>query len=86
MGKGIQPCGNKAEEMLKLILQVDEQGFDLRAQVVKILPVGGRMAKKLESVAVQFLNLDREMIELLSKKIRDIEREMRYREIYPEDG
>ena len=44
------------------------------------------MAKKLESVAVQFLNLDREMIELLSKKIRDAEREMRYRKIYPEDG
>jgi len=72
------------KEMLELILQVDEESFDIEAQVVKILPVGGRMAKKLESVAVQFLNLDMNMKDLLSKKIRDIEREMRYREIYAE--
>ena len=74
----------KLKETLKLILQVNEQSLDVEAQVVRILPVSGRMARKLETVAVQFLNLDRKMKELLSKKIRDIEREMRYRELYPE--
>ena len=72
----------KPKKMLKLILQVGEESFDVKAQVVRIFPVSGRMAKKLESVAVQFLNLDREMIDLLSKKIRDIEREMCYKKIY----
>lgn len=74
----------KPEEILEIILQVDEENFDIEAQVVRILPVGGRMAKKLESVSVQFLNLDMNTKDLLSKKIRDIEREMRYREIYAE--
>ncbi len=74
----------KLKERLKLILQVNEQDFDVEAQVVGTLPVSGRMARKLETVAVQFLNLDRKMKGLLSKKIRDIEREMRYRETYPE--
>ena len=74
----------KHKEMLKLILQVGEESFDIEAQVVRVLPVSGRMAKKLESVAVQFLNLDMNIKDLLSKKIRDIEREMRYIEIYAE--
>ena len=74
----------KPKEILELVLQIDEESFDIEAQVVSILPVGGRMARKLESVAVQFLNLDMNMKDLLSKKIRDIEREMRYREIYAE--
>ncbi|MCK4728707.1 MAG: PilZ domain-containing protein, partial [Desulfobacterales bacterium] len=65
----------KHKEILKLILQVDEENFDIEAQVIRILPVSGRMARKLESVAVQFLNLDRNMKDLLSRKIRDIERE-----------
>jgi len=72
--------------ILKLILQVDEQSFDVEAQVVRIFPVSGRMARKLETVAVRFLNLDMNMKDLLSKKIRDIEREMRYREIYADHG
>jgi hypothetical protein len=72
----------KPKEILKLILQIDEQSFHIQAQVVKLWPVRGRMAKKLESVAVEFLNLDRNMKDLLSKKIRDIEREMRYRQLY----
>ena len=74
----------KLKEILKLILQVNEQKVDVEAQVLGIFPVSGRMAKRLETVAVQFLNLDRKMKELLSRKIRDIEREMRYRERYPE--
>jgi len=74
----------KHKEILNLILQVDKQRFDVEAQVVRILPVSGRMARKLESVAAQFLNLDMNMKDLLSKKIRDIEREMRYRELYAE--
>jgi hypothetical protein len=76
----------RPKKILKLILQVDEQSFDVEAQVVRIFPVSGRMARKLETVAVQFLNLDMNMKDLLSKKIRDIEREMRYREIYAEGG
>ena len=74
----------KPKEILKLIMQVNEENFDVEAQVVGVLPVSGPMAKRLETIAVQFLNLDRKMKELLSKKIRDIERKMRYREIYPE--
>jgi hypothetical protein len=76
----------KTKEILELILQLGEESFDVEAQVVRVLPVSGRMAKKLESVSVQFLNLDMNMKDLLSKKIRDIEREMRYRETYVDRG
>lgn len=74
----------KQKEILKLILQVNEQKIDVEAQVLGVFPVRGRMAKRLEAVAVQFLNLDKKMKELLYRKIRDIEREMRYRELYLE--
>jgi hypothetical protein len=49
----------KLKEILKLILQVNEQSLDVKAQVVRILPVSGRMSRKLETVAVQFMNLER---------------------------
>jgi hypothetical protein len=75
----------KQKEILKLILQIDEHAFAVDAQVMRILPVRGRMEKTLKSVAVQFLNLDMNMTDLLFKKIRDIERGMRYREIYADD-
>jgi len=40
--------------------------------------------RREDEYPVQFLYLDRKMQSLLSKKIRDIERESRYREIYAE--
>lgn len=76
----------KPKQMVKLKLGVDEQGSDVEAEVVRTIPVSGRMARKLETVAVQFLNLDRNIKELFSKKIVNIERDMRYREIYAEHG
>ena len=72
----------KPKQMVKLKLGVEEQGSDVEAEVVRTMPVSGRMARKLETVAVQFFNLNREMKNLLSKKILDIDRKMRYREAY----
>ncbi|HDH97645.1 MAG TPA: hypothetical protein ENF70_00730 [Deltaproteobacteria bacterium] len=70
---------------LKLILQIDKQHYYIEAQALRVSPVSGRMGKKLEAVAVQFLNLDKKIQELLSIKIRAIERKIRYKEAYAED-
>jgi hypothetical protein len=43
------------------------------------------MGKKLEAVALKFLNLDKKIQDLLSIKIRGVERKMRYKEAYAED-
>jgi len=72
-------------ERLKLTLQIDAQRYNIGAQSLRISSISGRMAKKLEAVAVQFLNLDRKIQDLLSTKIREIERKMRYKEVYAED-
>jgi c-di-GMP-binding flagellar brake protein YcgR len=72
----------KPKQMVKLKLGVDDKGYDVEAEVIRSVPVIGRMATVLETVAVQFLNLERNMKELFTKKILNIERDMRYKEIY----
>lgn len=75
--RAVEPKG-----IVKLTLKMDELEIGVEAQVVRTLLVSGRMAKKLEGVAVQFLNLDTKMKDALSKKIRDIERELLYKETH----
>ncbi|MBW1671172.1 MAG: PilZ domain-containing protein [Deltaproteobacteria bacterium] len=70
---------------LKLILQIDKQRYDIEAQALRVSSVSGRMGEKLEAIAVQFLNPDKKVQELLSIKIKDIERKIRYKESYAED-
>ena len=70
---------------LKLILQIDKQHYYIEAQALRVSPVSGRMGKKLEAVALKFLNLDKKIQDLLSIKIRGVERKMRYKEVYAED-
>jgi len=70
---------------LNLILRIDEQNYDVEARTMRISSVSGRMGEKLEAAAVKFLNLDKKIQELLSFKIREIERKMRYKEAYAED-
>jgi hypothetical protein len=70
---------------IKLILQIDKQRYDIEAQALRVSSVSGRMGEKLEAVAVQFLNLGKQTQDLLSIKIKDVERKMRYKEAYAED-
>ena len=70
---------------LKLILQIDKQCYDIEAQALRVSSVRGRMGEKLEAIAVQFLNLDKKTQDLLSIKIKDVERKIRYKEAYAED-
>lgn len=67
-------------EKIKLELRMENQRYEVLAEVVRTMPLSGRMAGKLETAAVQFLDLDENIKEILSKKIRDIERELRYKE------
>ncbi len=73
------------KERLRLTLQIDAQAYNIDAQSLRISSISGRMVKKLEAVSVQFLNLDRKIQDILSSKIREIERKMRYKEAYAED-
>jgi hypothetical protein len=68
---------------LKLILQIDKQRYDIKTQALRVSSVSGRMRKKLEALAVQFLNLDKKIQDLLSIKIKDIERKIRYKRHMP---
>ncbi|NIA09027.1 MAG: hypothetical protein GWP10_04515, partial [Nitrospiraceae bacterium] len=78
-------CAIRPKERLKLTLQIDKQSYDIEAQSLRVSSVSGRMAKKLEAVAVRFLNPDRKIQDLLSTKIREIERKIRYKETYAGD-
>jgi hypothetical protein len=73
------------KEKLKLTLEMDKQSHNIEAQSLRVSSISGRMAENLESVAVQFLNLDKKVQNLLSVKIREIERKIRYRETYAGD-
>jgi len=70
---------------LNLTLQIDEQNYDIEAEAMRVSSVSGRMRRELEAVAVKFLNLDKKTQDLLSIKIKEVERKMLYKEAYAED-
>lgn len=66
---------------LHLEIGVDEQSFSVESKIVRTDAVQGRMADQLQTVAVQFLELDKSAELALSRKIQAIQREERQAEL-----
>lgn len=72
----------KEKEEEKIILVVGEKIYQIDSRVIRVqLPEIERMKKSIEFVSIQFLNVDGLIKNELGRKIRDIERELRYKEI-----
>lgn len=72
----------KDKEEIKIVLVVGERIYQIESRVVRIHePENERVKKSLEFVSIQFINLDGHIKNDLGRKIRDIEREIRYKEI-----
>lgn len=66
---------------LHLELEVDEQSFSVKSNIVRTDTVKGRMADKLQTVSVQFLDIDKSGELALGRKIQAIQREERQAEL-----
>ncbi len=72
----------KEKEEVKIVLVVGERIYQIDSQVVRIKePENERVKKSLEFVSIQFLNVDGHIKNELGRKIRDVERDLRYKEI-----
>lgn len=75
----------KAGEIHKFRLDLDREAFDIDAKVIRTIKVEGRMEKELEIAAIQFVSPKKKIKEILARKIRSLERDFRYREVFPRD-
>jgi c-di-GMP-binding flagellar brake protein YcgR len=72
----------KANENASVILIIGERASQIMSKVVRVWqPDDERMKKSLEFVSIQFLNMNGHIKNELGRKIRDVERALRYKEI-----
>ena len=77
-------CFIEQDQKIKGILNLDGRNFNIEARVLRVWQTyGSQKITDLECVAMQFLNVDKELEDVLGRKIRKIEREMRFREMFP---
>jgi len=72
----------KVDEEVKIILVVGERAYQTESRVVRIAePEDERMKTSLEFVSIEFINLNGHIKNELGRKIRDVERELRQKEV-----
>jgi hypothetical protein len=72
----------KMNEEVKIILVIGERASQIESKVVRVWePENEKVKKSLEFVSIQFLDMEGRIKNELSRKIRDIERDLRYKEI-----
>jgi hypothetical protein len=72
----------RVNDEVKIILVVGERAYQTESRVVRVWePENERVKRSLEFVSIQFLDMDGHTKNELGRKIRDIERELRYKEI-----
>lgn len=72
----------KMNEETKIILVIGEIASQIEAKVIRVWePENEKVKKSLEFVSIQFLDMNGHMKNELSRKIRDVERGLRYKEI-----
>jgi hypothetical protein len=68
---------------VKVTLRIDDQEFQIEAKPLRIWHQNdGRNAPNLEFVSVEFPTIEQKVMDLLGRKIIDIERKLRFREIF----
>ncbi len=69
-------------QIIKLYVQLNSKLFEVKAQVLRIEPSMGIGLRKVEFIAVQFLDKSRELEGTLSRTVREIERNIRFRQMF----
>jgi hypothetical protein len=71
----------KENEDTKIILVIGERASQIESKVLRVWePENEKVKKTLEFVSIQFLDMNGHIKNELGRKIRDIERELRYKE------
>lgn len=71
----------KANEEIKIILLIGERASQIKSKVVRVwAPENEKVKKSLEFVSIQFLDMNGHIKNELGRKIRDVERDLRYKE------
>ncbi|HNT43633.1 MAG TPA: PilZ domain-containing protein [Syntrophorhabdaceae bacterium] len=71
-------------EPVRLSLYVDEVAYPVEAKVLRVWePENERIRKTVALASVQFTDMEAYLKNVLARKIRDVEREMRYKELHP---
>lgn len=70
-------------EPVKLYLYVDDVPYTVEARVLRVWePENERIRKTIALASVQFTDMEAHLKNVLARKIRDVEREMRYKEVH----
>lgn len=70
-------------EPVKLCLYVDDVPYTVEARVLRVWePENERIRKTIALASVQFTDMEAHLKNVLARKIRDVEREMRYKEVH----
>lgn len=70
-------------EPVNLSLYVDDVPYAVEAKVLRVWePENERIRKTVALASVQFTNMEAHLKNVLARKIRDVEREMRYKEVH----
>jgi len=73
----------KPNETVKMTIDVAGKRQDVEAMVLRVWePESEKIRKSIALASVQFLDLEAQLKNALARKIRDIERDMRYKEVY----
>jgi hypothetical protein len=72
----------RVSEETKIILVIGERASQIESKVIRVwLPENENVKKSLEFVSIQFLDMNGHIKNELGRKIRDVERDLRYKEI-----
>lgn len=70
-------------ETVKMMIEVAGNKTGIEAMVLRVWePENEKIRKTIAFASVQFIEIDAQLKNTLARKIRDIERDMRYREVY----
>jgi len=70
-------------EPVNLSLYVNDVPYAVEAKVLRVWePENERIRKTVALASVQFTNMEAHLKNVLARKIRDVEREMRYKEVH----
>lgn len=74
----------KINEPVTLTLSVEESPYEVKANVLRVWePENERLRESVALASVQFMDMDAGLKNTLARKIRDVERDLRYKEVHP---
>lgn len=73
----------KPNEKVKMMMEISGSKTEIEATVLRVWePENEKIKKTLAFASIQFLDIEATLKNVLARKIRDIERDMRYKEVY----